>query len=168
VAPGTLVLSATGVGPASLGGDPATVEAALTERLGAPGLVGQWGPSSSSYGKCPGTELMTIRWGDLVVLFGDGADDFAAAGRRHAFAWRLGGSGSSGSVEAALANGVRLGSTRAEVTAAFGGDPALIVDDEVLGPSFVVGSGPVLIGGLSSIGPEGTVVYLEGGVPCGQ
>jgi hypothetical protein len=165
----TLVLAARAVGPVALGGDPDAVIGALGERLGAPTDAGQWGPSASSYGSCPGTELLVARWGPLVVLFGNGADAFSAAGRRHAFAWRLEATNADapGPIDAALANGVHLGSTRAEVLAAFGGDPRLIVADDVLGPSFTVGAGPVLIGGLSSIGNDGRVVYLEGGVPCG-
>jgi predicted small lipoprotein YifL len=166
LAAATLVLTATSIGPALLGGDPDTVEAVLSGVLGTPSAVTDWG-SDVSFGECPGKTFRSVRWGDLVVLFGDGADNFAAQGRRHAFAWRLGPASALGAVDAALTNGVRLGSSRDEVVGAFGGDPALIVADEVLGPSFVVGSGPALVGALSGIGPDAVVVYLEGGVQCG-
>jgi hypothetical protein len=141
---------------------------AVSAVLGPPTSVIERQPSFSSFGTCPGTFVEAVSWGDLLLLFGDGDDGFAPGGVRHLFNWSLSTDSPDGPrTGLALGNGLKLGSTVAEVEATYR-DRQLVVEDEQLGPSFSVSGNPGIFGTTTGTGDTDTVVYLEGGVACGD
>lgn len=163
-----IALSATSLGVIDLGASKEDTVSAVSAMLGQPTSVIERQPSFSSFGTCPGTFVEAVSWGDLLLLFGDGDDGFAPGGVRHLYNWSLSSDSPDGPrTGLALANGVKLGSTVAEVESTYR-DDELVTEDEIFGPSFAVGGSPGIFGTTTGTADVDTVVYLEGGVACGE
>jgi len=157
-----LELSATGVGLSSFQADPDQSIQYISSILGAPTSDSGWVDAATSpFGVCPGTSVRGVRWGDLLLLYGDLA---AADGVRAFFGYSLGSTtrpatGKPGGVR--TANGLTLASTVAAVRTAY--PDASIVDGTP--PTFdLAGSG---VGGtISDISQTGVVTSIYGGTGC--
>ncbi len=157
-----LELSATGVGLSSFQADPDQSIQYISSILGAPTSDSGWVDAATSpFGVCPGTSVRGVRWGDLLLLYGDLA---AADGVRAFFGYSLGSTtrpatGKPGAVR--TANGITLGSTVAAVRTAF--PDASIVDGTP--PTFDLG-GSGVGGTISDISQTGVVTSIYGGTGC--
>jgi hypothetical protein len=162
-----LALRASGIGQLQFGSAADTVVAALVDQLGAPSDDRVETAFSSSYGVCPGEHVRVVEWAGFVTLFSDGETPFASGGSYTFFDWRLRDLGAA-TPPLQTPEGIDLGDTTAAVRAAFGGRAA-VADDEIVGPSFRVGTYPdQLRGALTSVNDDGSVVALEAGSSCGE
>jgi hypothetical protein len=159
-------LTAIGIGPHEFGASDDDVVAALVAELGAP-VDDRTEPAlSSSYGVCPGGQVRVVEWGGFVVLFSDGATPYAPGGSMTFFDWQLRNLGAATPPLETTA-GIALGDSVTALRAAY--PDVTIGDDEILGPSFRVGTAAdALRGGLSSTGDDGAVVALAAGSACGE
>jgi hypothetical protein len=98
------------------------------------------------------------------VLFTDGATSYCPAGRWHFFAWYAQGHQVTGSLDPATAAGVRVGSTVADLRAAYGSSLRVF---NAPTDGFVVGRGD-LNGVLSSTSTSGRVTQLSAGAAWGE
>ena len=136
----------------------------LRELLGDPDDDTGWIPSFSAYGTCPGDEVRVVRWQTLEVFFSDGPTDWAPAGVRHFFAYSDSALIDAPVLDLATREGLRIGSTVADVKA-FYGDDAVVADDPFFPPSFqfdVPGAG-FLWGLVTDV-----VQSIAGGIGCGE
>lgn len=160
----SLVLRSDSLGDARFGVEPASVIAYVESVLGPADDDSGWTDSFSEFGTCPGNEVRGVRWGDLLLLFGDESefDD----GRRHFFHWQVGPTLGDTPVPSGMATdgGIGVGSTVAELTRVHPG--VEIFDDAVFGPGFEIERG--LFGTLTEIGDDATVLTLFGGTSCGE
>lgn len=159
-----LKLWAGGIGEVRFGVDPEGVIAYMKKRLGEPDEDSGYIDSYSSFGSCPGTRVRGVRWGDLVLLFGD--ESTVVDGRLHFFSWSYGPKSGSVPTPAGLKteSGITLGSTVAELRQAH---PSVqIFSDEIYGAGFEIER--TLSGTLSSTERSGTVTVLYGGITCGE
>lgn len=167
---GDQVLAADGLrGIASFGEPQDQVIARLRDRFGAPDEDRTWDQQQIQYfGACPGNGHRFLRWGRLFVLFTDGPTNYRPAGRWHLFAWYAEDQQATGSLDPATAAGIRVGSTVADLRAAYG--PSLRTFNASTAPpndGFVVGDGD-LNGVLSSTSTSGRVTQLSAGQVCGE
>lgn len=163
---GRMVLSTDGLGVASFGDDAEEALEAARAALGAQGLDVGWGPSFSEWGTCPGTEVRSVIFDRFVLLFGD--DSEYATGERHLFSWRL--DSVLPETAAPLPRtefGITIGSSIADIRAAYGAENVTVQDDEFLGTSFTV-AGTTFWGRLTANDDTGVVAYMEAGSPCGE
>lgn len=159
-----LVLRSDGLGSVRFGVAPQSVIDYVTSLLGRPDSDTGYIDSFSEFGSCPGTEVRGVRWGDLLLLFGDDSD--FDDGRRHFYQWQYG-----PQTRAPLRpngpvtdGGIGLGATVSQVRAVY---PDLVIfDDPIFGPGFELE--PLLWGTLTSSSPSGRVIALVGGTPCGE
>lgn len=159
-------LRADGLGVTAFGDMPEYALAALTAALGEPSSD-TTEPAFSSYGTCPGTTLRAVGWGGLVVLITDGATAYGIESGPHFFAYMY---RSDDSLGLATPEGIGLGSTVAEVRAAYGEQVRVNPEQEVFGPSFEVGAyGPGGVYGLlDGTDDTSTVTEVAAGQPCGE
>jgi hypothetical protein len=167
---GDQVLAAGGLrGLASFGEPQDRVVARIRDRFGAPDEDRTWDQQTIQYfGACPGDRHRFLRWGRLFALFTNGATDYGAGGRWHFFAWYAEDHQVTGSLDPATAAGIRVGSTVADLRAAYGS--ALRIFDAADTPpndGFVVGDGD-FNGVLSNINTGGRVTQLSAGQTCGE
>jgi len=161
-----VLLRSDGLGATAFGDVPEYTVAALGAELGAPSRD-TTEPAFSSFGTCPGTSLRAVEWGGLAVLITDGDSAYGIEGGPHFFAYlyRL-----DDSLALATGEGIGLGSTVADLRAAYG--TALRVNPEQgsLGASFEVGPyGPGgLYGLLDGTADTSTVTEIAAGQPCGE
>ncbi|CAB4873217.1 unannotated protein [freshwater metagenome] len=181
VAPTTTVVAATtttvpvgasvglrgdGVGDAIFGADPDGVIDYLNALFGAPSSDSGW--VSAVERTCPGTEVRSVSWGDLALLFGD--ESSVSSGRRHFFAWSYGPAPSGVAISpAGLATAppglIGIGSTVAQIRAAYP-TASISPGDELVGPSAAIGDG--LVAFLTNTSRTGVVTSLVGGFGCGE
>jgi hypothetical protein len=159
-----LVLGADGLAVVELGEG---VEAAIEAMEGALGPAdddSDWvDAAGSDYGFCPAPQVRALTWGDLTLLFSDGDTAYGSGGDQHLFVYRLDGSTPSATTEA----GIAIGSTSADVRAAYGDAATQVPGDEIVAPRFDVdlgGTEPLRL----TLDDSGTVVAVEGGQPCGE
>jgi hypothetical protein len=167
--PGEVVLTAGGLrGIAAFGELQDQVVTRLRGRFGAPDEDRTWNRPAQVFGACPGERHRFLRWGRLFVLFTDGATSYRPAGRWHFFAWYVEDHQVTGSLDPATAAGIRIGSTVAELRAAYGSSLRIFGPPEVPPTDgFVVGNGD-LHGVLSSTSTSGRVTQLSAGEVCGE
>jgi hypothetical protein len=159
-----LVLRADSLGDIRFGVDPEATIDYVTAMLGEPESDTGWIDSFSEFGSCPGAEVRGVRWGDLLLLFGDESD--FDSGVRHFYQWQY------GPIEGDVADpigpatdgGITLGSTVSEIDRVY--DDAEVFTDVVFGPGFELE--PMLWGTLSDDASTGQVLSLYGGTPCGE
>jgi hypothetical protein len=159
-----LFLRSDGLGNIRFGVEPDGVVDYVSSLLGDPDSDTGYIDSFSEFGTCPGTEVRGVRWGDLLLLFGD-ESDFDSE-RRHFYQWQFG-----PQTESPLRpngpltdGGIGLGSTVADIRAVY--PDVEIFDDEIFGPGFELE--PLLWGTLTGSGDSGRVIALVGGTPCGE
>ncbi|MEO5901616.1 MAG: hypothetical protein ABIR68_16030 [Ilumatobacteraceae bacterium] len=161
----SLVLRDNSLGDAVFGSDPDGVVATLTGVIGPPTLDSGW-MDPLSLGSCPGTEVRTVTWGDLVLFFSD--ESRVVTGRRHFFAYTYGPAPGGAAVDPAGLQtdaGIGIGSTVAQLRAAY---PNVVVTpaDPTAPASFQ--ASPALTGLLTSDQETGTVTEVSGGFGCGE
>lgn len=158
-----LQLRRDGIGDVRFGVDPEAVLSYLKVRLGQPDADSGYVDAFSEFGNCPGTRVRGVRWGDLLLLFGD--ESTVAEGRLHFFSWQYGPTGPQGAEPAGLkAEGdIGLGSTVSAIVAAF--PQSEVFTDDIFGAGFEIVR--TLSGTLTSAAPSGRVTILYGGIACG-
>ncbi|MGA0879642.1 MAG: hypothetical protein ACO3SP_11050 [Ilumatobacteraceae bacterium] len=158
-----LLLRRDGIGDVRFGVDPEGVLTYLKARLGAPDEDSGYVDAFSEFGNCPGTRVRGVRWGDLLLLFGD--ESTVAEGRLHFFFWRYGPAGPGGAEPAALKaeGGITLGSTVSALREAF--PQTTVFTDEIFGAGFEIVR--TLSGTLTGSETSGQVTVLYGGIACG-
>jgi hypothetical protein len=167
-----LVLHHLGLGAVvTFGTEPEATRTALVGVLGTPDDDSGWIDSFSVYGTCPGSQVRMIRWGTLQVFMTDADSTYStpAAIGPHFFHYRVSNwDGSWTSLGLGTDEGMGLGNTVAELTAAYGADVEYIHDDifDIYWFSIV---GPGELGGTLT-GPDATdtIHYLSGGAGCGE
>jgi hypothetical protein len=159
-----LVLRADSLGDIRFGVDPDAAIDYVTAFLGTPESDTGWIDAYSEFGSCPGTEVRGVRWGDLLLLFGDESD--FDSGVRHFFQWQYGPTEDDvvDPLGPATDGGVTIGSTVSDIDRVY--DSAEIFSDAVFGPGFELE--PTLWGTLSDDASSGVVLSLYGGTPCGE
>jgi len=154
-----------GLGDAAFGVDPEEVIEYIRSIVGAPTSDSGWADPFSAFGVCPGTEVRGVTWGDLLVLFSD--ESSVDAGRRHFFSYSYGPAFAFEARPAAMRTpaGITVGSTVAELRAAY---PEVVVTpgDDINLPSFHVNDN--LNGFLTGDTDADTVLAIIGGVGCGE
>jgi len=160
----TLVLRSDGLGDSLFGVDAAAMIAIVTELLGKPDSDSGYVPTTKKYKLCPGTQVRSVRWGDLMLMFG--AESAYAEGRLHFFSWNYGPvAGIAPIPMGPTTDGdITLGSTVAELLRVY--PSAEIFMDDVAGASFTLES--TLSGILSDQTPNGVVIAMYGGNACVQ
>ncbi|MGH2556594.1 MAG: hypothetical protein ACRDHO_12875 [Actinomycetota bacterium] len=169
-----VVLGPVGLGAVKFGADPEAVIDRLNREFGPPDEDSGYIPSFSVFGTCPGEEVRGVRWKSLLVLFTEGATDFGRQGRRHFFEYRdqlfVTSGGSTDSLGLTTAEGVGLGSTVADLRAAYG-DRLEIIKHSLPGdvPRFTVevDTGQ-LSGTLTGTTRADSVHAILGGYGCGE
>jgi hypothetical protein len=179
-APGdTLVLEETGLGLVDFGAAPDEVIEAVGARVGEPDEDSGWRPYGDfldEYGICPGSELREVVWGQVSVLFTNESTGYTSEPVEHFFLYVV----SDDDPATALgqgpltAEGIGVGSTRAELEAAFGPDTLDVTPSDVeAGPTWSTYSDslPVpsgLRGTLTDDTPEGLVASVTAGQACAR
>jgi hypothetical protein len=164
-----LSLTPTGIGQVDFGTPPEETIAAFTAAIGGPSEDYAW-TAEPIFGDCPGEFTRGVTWGSLVALFSDDG-----AGNQEFFAWTYGydpATGTSGSDARELGlrtlEGIGLGSTRAELGAAFG--ERLIEEEdlsiEVWGFTVDPDQTQYLRGLLSGPGDDAVVIVIESFPGC--
>jgi hypothetical protein len=160
-----LVLRNNGVGDAEFGADADEVIGYVRSILGQPTADSGWADPFSSFGVCPGTEVRGVTWGDLTLLFGDSS--VVASGRRHFFTYSYGPVFAAAIEPAGLmtSNGLSVGSTVAQLRAAF---PLVVVNpgDDIFAPNFYIDDN--FTGFLSGTADTDTIQSITGGIGCGE
>lgn len=161
---GLLVLSAAGLGDATFGVDPEPALEYVRSVLGPPTDDTGWIDAAGPFGSCPGTTVRGVRWGDLLLLFGDESEE--STGRLHFFAYVYGPPTGAEPTPSGLATapGLGLGATVAELQRWY--PEVQLYSDPVAGAGFVIE--PRLSGNITSTQPDGVVTALYGGISCGE
>ncbi len=164
-----LVLEPDGLGDIPFGTGAEETIARLRELLGDPDEDSGWISSFSVFGTCPGTEVRMARWQTLEVFFSDGPTDWAPAGVRHFFSYSNSALIDAPLLDLATREGLRVGSTVADVRA-FYGDGAVVSGDPYFEAQFIndVPGAGFMWGLLSGPDPTDVVQSIQGGVGCGE
>jgi hypothetical protein len=171
--PRPLVLTDRGlIGLATFGDPMAQVVRTLQEQLGPPDeeFVNQGNPEGNIFGICPGINGQYLRWGRLWLLFTEGKSDYGN-GRWHLFAYYAKQTAPPGGrPEPATERGVHVGSTVADLRAAYGRHVKIFPIEAPAGIGFRIGppAGPAIDGLLTSSIAAGRVTELHGGQACGE
>jgi hypothetical protein len=165
-----IVLEADGIGGSGFGATPQSAIGYVTAVLGPSTEDSGWVEAfSSPYGVCPAPDVRGVHWGSFVLLFTRAATDFAPAGTEHLFSYYY-----TDNVAPAIglgtADNIFIGSTRAELEAAYGS--RLEVFDDIFGVIWHVDRDPStetsLSGYLSGPTAADLVEAINGGVGCGE
>jgi hypothetical protein len=151
-------LTGFGIGDVMFDTDAGAAIQSLTTTFGTPTTDSGWVVAGSSrFGACPGQQVRGVRWGQLQTLFSD------EGGTQHFFTYTYGLGNREAGPELRTDVGVGLGSTVAQVQAAYpdaqvGSDPArgAFFTDEAAG----------LSGSFDQPGAAGKVTRIVGGTPC--
>jgi hypothetical protein len=159
-----LVLRDDGLGDALFGTDPEEVVRYVQAILGPPTADSGWADPFSAFGVCPGTEVRGVTWGDLTLLFSD--ESTVAAGRRHFFNYSYGPPFGVSIQPAGMRTitGIGIGSTVAELRAAF--PTVRVFPPDIADAYFVVDEN--FTGFLSGTTDADTVRSVIGGMGCGE
>jgi hypothetical protein len=158
-----------GIGFALFGEGAEAVVTLALDYFGLPSSDTGWLPGGfGDYGVCPGSHFRQMRYlGDTLMLMFSDAEYFAAGGVDNFIHYAY-----SGATPATLGPPVSIdvGNTVAELTTMW---PAVVVDgsDPMFGDIFYDDSGPgndYLFGRLTGTTPADTIVYISGGVGCGE
>jgi hypothetical protein len=157
-----LVLREDGLGDVLFGVDADQMILYVTQLLGKPDSDSGYIGPVSEFGSCPGTQVRGVRWGDLLLMFGDESE--VAQGRVHFYSWTYGPvQGIAPEPMGPVTDGdITLGSTVAEILNVY--PTAEIFNDDILGMGFEINR--TLTGTLSNDSPNGVVVSMTGGVAC--
>ncbi len=166
-----VALEADGLGVVDFGTDPETTVATLSDLLGAPAGDTGWIEPFSVWGTCPVSSLRVVTWGNLDVLLTQSTETYALSpGTPHFFNWRTPALSGSGSDVLRTPAGIGIGSTVADLGAAYGADAPLEFNDVYESWDFYLddGSAAGLSGVASGSEPGDTVTFMQAGVTCGD
>ncbi|MCP4308003.1 MAG: hypothetical protein GY788_24650 [bacterium] len=161
----SLQLGEDGLGDVLLGSPPETVVADISALYGEPDLDSDWIASEPNiYGSCPGDQMRAIGWGSLLTIFvKDGNEDLG--GRFFTYTYGYDYTQNVGGVDPrglglSTSEGIGIGSTVADLEAAYLGSAAIAGDVELDVWSFQIDDST--IGGLLD-GPDAasTVTLIE-------
>ena len=157
-----LVLREDGLGDVLFGVDADQMITYVTQLLGKPDSDSGYIGPVSEFGSCSGTQVRGVRWGDLLLMFGDESE--VAQGRVHFYSWTYGPvQGVAPVPMGPVTDGdITLGSTVAEILNVY--PTAEIFNDDILGMGFEINR--TLTGTLSNDSANGVVVSMTGGVAC--
>ena len=165
-----LELGEDGLGDVLLGSPPETVVADISALYGEPDHDSDWIVAEPNiYGSCPGAQMRAIGWGSLLTIFiQDTNDDLGGRFYTYTYGYdytqNVGGVDPRG-LDLTTAAGIGVGSTMAELDAAYGSALSINGDAELdVWPFQITGSA---IGGLLS-GPDATdaVTLIELATGC--
>lgn len=164
-----VVLSRDGLGVVVFGAPAEPALQTLRDAMGKPNSVTRWlSMDRSLWGTCPGDLVRGAKWGDLWVIF---SDESELSDERHVSSWMLGRVGVYGRTQLRTAEGIGVGSTVAELRAAYG--ERLSLQAHELGADFTVAPAPdgdaggrVLKGTASGDQDHHRVRTMQGGIPC--
>ena len=157
-----LVLREDGLGDVLFGVDADQMITYVTQLLGQPDSDSGYIGPVSEFGSCPGTQVRGVRWGDLLLMFGDESE--VAQGRAHFYSWTYGPvQGIAPVPMGPVTDGdITLGSLVEDILKVY--PTAEIFNDDILGMGFEINR--TLTGTLSNDSPSGVVVSMTGGVAC--
>jgi len=165
-APAGIQLGSDGLGIVALGAEPEAAIAAVSSLLGAPAFDTGWVDAATT--TCPGTEYREVSWNGLILRFGDAADATAPDGGRHLFAYfHTAGSDQDEAFQPTTAEGIGLGSTVAELEAAYG-EALATTESPAVGPTWQIDAGVFFGGGLSGLAAGDVVTSIEAGIRCAE
>jgi hypothetical protein len=168
--PRRVLLTDRGLAGIATFGDPMDrVLAGLRERLGPPDEeVTNDNPEENIFGVCPGGLNRYVRWGRLWVLFT--AQSRYGHGRWHLFAYSVKGEQAGGRPDPATERGIHVGSTVAELRAAYGSQVQISPIEVPPSSGFRIGprNGPAIDGRLSGTTARSRVTQLHSGQGCGE
>lgn len=144
---------------------------AMRVKLGRPDEDSGWIDAFSPFGTCPGSQVRGVRWKRMRLLFSDGPTDAAEQGVRHFFAYDVIADLDPRPLDARTSEGIGLGSTLADVRAAYGAAAVEVDDSPETGPGGRVnGPGKAWLGlGLTAASDTGRVRSIAAGAPsCGE
>ena len=164
-----VVLSRDGLGVVAFGDPAEPALQTLRDAMGKANSVTRWLTMERSlWGTCPGDLVRGAKWGDLWVIF---SDESELSQERHVSSWMLGRAGVYGRTQLRTAEGIGVGSTVAELRAAYG--ERLSLQAHELGANFAVAPAPdedagprVLTGTASGDQDHHRVRTMRGGIPC--
>lgn len=157
----TTRLRPDGIGQVDFGAPEAQVRAALTQAFGTPEA-----DDLLPDGSCSGGATRSVSWGDLNVLFGPDAE-----GKPTLYGWTYGTDEPPATPAVATGEGIRVGSTRDELQAAFGARVKVTEDQTIGAVRFTVGGSRYqlpLAGVLTGPAATDTVRALFAGSYCGE
>lgn len=161
-----LVLRQDGIGTKSFGAPADEVVAHVTSLAGAPTVDSGWLDAlDSPYGACPGPRVRVVQWGQLQLYFGDESDVSTEPGHFYYYSYGAFTDQPPAPEGLLTADGIGLGSTVAEIRAAY--PEAEMYDDPLYGAGFIVTPGGTS-GTLTDATDIGRVTVLFGGVGCGE
>ena len=165
----SFVLRPDGIDRLFFGTDPDTVIEDITERLGEPTSDTDWVDQMERYdGLCGGTLARFVTWETLQVFFTDRGSAWAEEGTRHFASYSV--VEGTEDLQFTSSRNVGIGSTVTDVAVAYGDDvtfevhPAYEVEVFEVDPP---GDG-YLIGFLTGLDDDDTVVEIVGGFSCGE
>ena len=160
-----LDMSAEGLGNALFGAEADGVLDYVKGILGKPTDDTGWQDPAALGAPCPGTRIRFVSWNDLSIQFSD--DSPAASGFDH-FASYSYGPPRTGTVDpfgVTTAKGIGIGSTVAELRAAYP-EATVSVADDISGPSFFIQEG--FSGFLTGTTDADAIISFVGGYGCGE
>ena len=159
-----LVLRDDGLGDALFGTDPEAVIDYVTAIVGRPTADSGWA-DPFQFGVCPGTEVRSVAWGDLTLMFSD--KSVVLTGRRHFFTWTYGPAFGPAIDPGGMITdaGLGVGATVAQLRTAYP-DIRINPADEILGPWFAISD--EFTGLLTGTSDTDVVTAFTGGIPCGE
>jgi hypothetical protein len=165
----SFVLRPDGIDRLFFGSDPEDVISELTERLGEPTSDTDWVDQNERFdGLCGGTEARFVTWESLQLFFTDRESAWAPEGTRHFASFSV--EEGVADLEFATSRGVGLGSSVAEIADAYGGEVTFGIQPAYEAEAFELdppGDG-YLIGFLTGLDDDDTVIEIVGGFSCGE
>ena len=158
-----LPLLADGLGDVKFGASAEDVITYVKSILGAP--TGDSGWVHAADLGCPGDHARGVSWGDLVLEFGDTST--VTSGNDHFFAWVLGPPQGAALSPAGMTTpeGIKIGSTVAELQAAFP-SATVFAGDDTVASSATISDG--LFAFITAADPAGSITAMLGGQGCGE
>ena len=165
----SFILRPDGIDRVFFGSDAEDVISEFTERLGEPTSDTDWVDQMERFdGLCGGTEARFVTWESLQLFFTDRESAWASEGTRHFASFSV--EDGAEDLEFTTSRNVGLGSAVAEIADTYGDDvtfgihPAYDTEVFELDPP---GDG-YLIGFLTGLNDDDTVIEIVGGFSCGE
>ena len=165
----TFILRPDGIDRIFFGTEASDVIAGFTDRLGEPDDDTGWVNNLDRYdGLCLGTEVRFVGWGSLQLFFTDGPSDWEEEeGVEHFASYQV--SDGPDDLVFRTSLGISVGDTVSEIEAVYG-DSARVYTHPVYEAIFEVdppGNG-ILLGLLTGLEDDDTVIDITGGFACGE
>jgi hypothetical protein len=167
----TLELAEDGLGDVLVGFPPDVVINDISALYGSPDLDSDWIPAEPNiYGSCPGQVMRAVGWGSLVIIFvNDSADPLSERFYTYTYGYdyteNVGGVDPRG-LELTTAAGVGIGSSVAELRAAYGDRVRIAGDSDLDVWSFEI-EGATLSGLVDGPDDSNVVTLIELEPGCG-